>query len=250
MFFSHRNSFNEEADLLTLLHKGSVPTTWGHHGNHFFFCLSSVAFQVRNFKVTQLSVISVFFCAKCNVSLTVTHIVVWIILWIWNCGGDPKDHWTHLPLCELLWPVNKSLLPLPPCDSWRLHECDSSHLKKNGQDGIVGWLKVPEPAAVRGWLFQFFKLIYSSFKPSVLQNVNIWIKTSVSFSILEQKPQPEALHSPLLPAPRHFTLGTVFGDFQFEKGHISIYVWIGNWYWTNNAHLSLIKQPLSFIFKY
>lgn len=50
-FFSHRNSFNEEADLLTLLHKGSFPTTWGHHGNHFSFCLSSVAFQVRNFKV-------------------------------------------------------------------------------------------------------------------------------------------------------------------------------------------------------
>lgn len=48
MFFSFRNSFNEEADLLTLLHKGTFPTTWGHHGNHFSFCLSSVAFQVRN----------------------------------------------------------------------------------------------------------------------------------------------------------------------------------------------------------
>lgn len=45
--------------------------------------------------------------------------------------GDPKDHRPHLPLCELLWPINKSLLPLPPSDSWRPRECDSSHLRKN-----------------------------------------------------------------------------------------------------------------------
>lgn len=189
MFVSCRNSFNEEADLLTSLHKGTFPTTWGHHGNHFSFCLSSVAFQVRNFKVLfllfflmsrssffyipwcwyfhassvlmdmgmcpipmgtgtspqsvtcdcwmRLPVISVFFFPVINTVLLQLLFVSFItsprrLYRGFETGeGDPKDHRPHLPLCELLWPINKSLLPLPPSDSWRPRECDSSHLRKN-----------------------------------------------------------------------------------------------------------------------
>lgn len=144
-----------------------------------------------------------------------------------------------------LWPINKSLHLLPPSDSWRSHECDSSHLGKNVK--VVfwgGWRFLSQQLSEGGcYSFFFFKLINSSFRPSVPQNVNFCIKTCVSFST-----QVESLNSSLLPAPLHPThLDLVFKGFILDKWHTL--VWTGDSYCKtsfsfSNSQLSLISSFL------